>query len=778
MPGYQRSSRTGTLIRVVVAGTICTLSASVAAVQDAYSIVHAFDRGIDGRQPQTSLVRGNDGNLYGTTSRGGVYDSGTIFRLAPDGTETVLHSFDVYLDGTSPSALIQGSDGNFYGTAGRPLGRTPFGIIFRMTPDGTFTILHGFTCGADGANPVASLVEADDGRFYGVTTGSASDECVAPATVFRMSVDGTLTTIHALVSGSDGTAPTAPLIQAQDGNLYGTAQAGGPFLGGTVFRVTTDGTLTLLHAFHYPDDAEGRGPRAALVEGDNGRFYGTTTWGGRCFNCGTVFRLTDDGTLEVVYAFQQGSDAGTLPYAPLTRRRDGMFYGTTCGSGGAVFQMTPDGDLTVVHAFAANADGGCPQGALLETEDGGFYGTAPFGGSSGSGTIFRVTGDGTFDVLYAFPGSEEGRSPTTLLQAADGAIYGIAAEGGAFNRGTVFRLTDDGSALDVHTFTGDVDGAVPSALIQATDGTFYGLTTSGGDAGGGTFFQLAADGSFAALYSFSADRSTSAPPSGGLLQATDGDIYGTTAWDGDYGRGAVFRWTRAGTLTILHSFAGGAEGVPIGLLQATDGNFYGATYAGGGPGNRIFRMEVDGTVTTLYTFPVGQPVIHGLIEADDGSLYFISNNDIMRMTFDGHVTLVHSFAPSEGDGPQGMIQTADGNLLGTTYISGALGGGTVFRLSLAGALTVLHPFPYAGDLDGRTPRAAPILANEGALYGTTSLGGGPGNQGVVYRLILDEQLQRRRMNADAGHAHEHANRRRTQCRGTKPLLASRGEQPR
>jgi uncharacterized repeat protein (TIGR03803 family) len=150
----------------------------------------------------------------------------------------------------------------------------------------------------------------------------------------------------------------------------------------------------------------------------------------------------------------------------------------------------------------------------------------------------------------------------------------------------------------------------------------------------------------------------------------------------------------------------------------------------------------------------------------------------MRMTFDGHVTLVHSFAPSEGDGPQGMIQTADGNLHGTTYISGALGGGTVFRLSLAGALTVLHAFPYAGDLDGRTPRAAPILANDGALYGTTSLGGGPGKQGVVYRLILDEQLRRRRMKADAGHAHEHANRRRTQRRGTKPVLASRGEQPR
>jgi uncharacterized repeat protein (TIGR03803 family) len=170
--------------------------------------------------------------------------------------------------------------------------------------------------------------------------------------------------------------------------------------------------------------------------------------------------------------------------------------------------MTPAGDLTLVHAFAANSDGGCPQGTLLETEGGAFYGTAPFGGSSGSGTIFRVTGDSTFDVLYAFPGSEEGRSPTTLLQAGDGAIYGIAAEGGAFNRGTVFRLTDDGSAIGLHSFTGGVDGAVPSALIQATDGTFYGLTTSGG-----TFFQLAADGSFTALYSFSADRSTSAPPS-------------------------------------------------------------------------------------------------------------------------------------------------------------------------------------------------------------------------------------------------------------------------
>jgi uncharacterized repeat protein (TIGR03803 family) len=770
----QGAAKLGRRISLLLA--IGSLTGPVAIAQNAYTVVHAFDRGIDGRQPATSLILARDGNLYGTTEFGGVYGGGTIFRLKPDGTdERVLHSFNPPVDGRFPSALIQGTDGDFYGTAENPFGRAPFGIVFRMAPDGTFTILHGFTCGADGASPVASLIQADDGNFYGVTTGHASDECEARSTVFRMTPDGTLTTIHALVARTDGTSPSAPLIQARDGHLYGTTQFGGPSLGGTVFRITTDGTLTVLHAFHYPDDTEGERPRTALVEDDDGTLYGTTPWGGRCFDCGTVFRLSADGTFQVVYAFERGAETGMFPYAPLTRGRDGTFYGTTCSSRGGVFRVTPDGDLTVVHAFVASSDGVCPEGSLLEADDGALYGLASGGGPSSNGTIFRVTADGTFSVIYAFPGSTEGASPTTLLQAADGAIYGVAAEGGAFNRGTVFRLMDDGTATSVHTFTGGVDGAGPSALIQATDGNFYGLTTSGGDAGGGTFFQVAADGSFSPLYSFSGEASSTDHGSSGLLQATDGNIYFATSPDGDYGRGAVFRWTMDGTLTILHSFSGGPEGSqPIALLQATDGNLYGATSSGGALNHgTVFRLTADGTLTTLHDLAVGTSS-HGLIQATDGNFYVTSGPNVLRITPDGDTAIVHTFGLFERGYPQGLMGSIDGNIYGAAFLGSVTG--SIFRMTLDGSVAVLHAFSDSGDSDGANPRAAPIQANDGSLFGTTSIGGGPGKQGVVYRLILDD-LQRPRVKANPGRAHRRGHTGRPRVRGGGPneALSSGGE---
>src|SRR6266852_5564917 len=249
MISIKRASKLVPSICGVVAITTTVLAAPVLQTQDAFTVVHAFDRGIDGDRPKTSLIQATDGNFYGTTAAGGVYGDGSIYRITPDGTETVLHSFNVRTDGAYPSALIQGTDGHFYGTAVQTIaGRTPFGFIFRMAGDGTFTTLYTFACGADGARPVDALVQADDGNFYGTTSGYASNSCVAPATIFRMTPDGSVSTIHVFTGGTDGTEPAAPLIQARDGDLYGTTQYGGPFGGGTVFRTTLDGTLTVLHA--------------------------------------------------------------------------------------------------------------------------------------------------------------------------------------------------------------------------------------------------------------------------------------------------------------------------------------------------------------------------------------------------------------------------------------------------------------------------------------------------------------------------------------------------
>src|SRR5260370_919539 len=291
-----------------------------------------------------------------------------------------------------------------------------------------------------------------------------------------MTPDGSVSTIHVFTGGTDGTEAAAALIQARDGDLDGTTQYGGPFGGGTVFRTTLDGTLTVLHAFHAQVDYEGGQRGAALVEGRlDGDLYGTTTTGGRCLFCGTIFRLSPDGTFAVVYSFEDGAGTGIHPFAALIQGREGNFYGTT-SRGGTVFQITPEGELTVLHVFAGDWDGSAPQAALLQATDGAFYGTATGGGPSSTGTVFRVTADGTFDVIYTFPGSQEGASPSALIEAADGNLYGIALAGGTFNRGTVFQMLPDGTPTALHAFSGD-DGASPSALIQADDGTFYAITT-------------------------------------------------------------------------------------------------------------------------------------------------------------------------------------------------------------------------------------------------------------------------------------------------------------
>jgi uncharacterized repeat protein (TIGR03803 family) len=336
-------------------------------------------------------------------------------------------------------------------------------------------------------------------------------------------------------------------------------------------------------------------------------------------------------------------------------------------------------------------------------------------------------------VVYWFPGNQNGTTPSTLIQAVDGTVYGIAEAGGTFNRGTIFQLTPDGTATAVHAFTGP-DGASPSTLIKADDGTFYGMTSYGGENGVGTLFQTATDGSFTVVSSFAGDPMLFAAVSRGLLQASDGSIYGTTTRGGAYGYGAIFRVTSDGTVAIVYSFSGhGADGAePITLIQGMDGNFYGTAYYGGSRGTgSAFRMTPDGTVDTLAEFAYPPT---NFIQTTDGAFYLTSGNDVFRMTADGVATRVHTFALSEGYGPAGLMQAADGNLYGTCSFGPTGYVGSLFRMTLGADVTVLHAFSQ--DSDGANPHAAPIQTTDRYLYGTTQNGGGPGKAGVVFRFAL------------------------------------------
>jgi uncharacterized repeat protein (TIGR03803 family) len=300
---------------------------------------------VDGANPQPRLVQATDGNFYGTTSFGGANNSGTVFKMTPSGALTTLYSFcsqSGCADGQEPIAgLVQGPDGNFYGTT-YGNGATNPGTVFKITPRGTLTTLHSFD-GTDGQQPWAGLVQAANGDFYGTTryggddagclSGTAFTTC---GTVFKITPRGTFATLHSF-DGTDGSFPLAGLVQATNGDLYGTAAVGGTscYYGldacGTVFKITPSGTLTTLYGFcSQPYCPDGELPYAALVQATNGDFYGTTEAGGVYPYAGTVFQITPSGTLTTLHSFcsQSGCADGNGPYAGLVQATNGDFYGT------------------------------------------------------------------------------------------------------------------------------------------------------------------------------------------------------------------------------------------------------------------------------------------------------------------------------------------------------------------------------------------------------------------------------------------------------------------
>jgi uncharacterized repeat protein (TIGR03803 family) len=311
---------------------------------------------VDGASPAAGLILATNGNFYGTTHSGGVNNNpcldscGTVFRITPSGTLTTLYSFctqSACTDGDVPiTGLIQATDGNFYGVTGYG-GAYGFGTVFKITPSGTLTSLYSFCSGGvgnctDGDMPFAALVQATNGNLYGATSGGGTDD---DGTIFEITPTGALTTIHSF-DNTDGSGPFAGLVQATDGNLYGTTVGGGVTGAGTVFKITPSGTLTTIYSFcSLSSCADGENPSAALVQATNGKFYGTTTIYGTLFE-GTIFEITSTGTLTTLYNFCCMN--GANPYAPLVQDTNGRFYGTTnreglgvCPSGcGTVFGLS------------------------------------------------------------------------------------------------------------------------------------------------------------------------------------------------------------------------------------------------------------------------------------------------------------------------------------------------------------------------------------------------------------------------------------------------------
>jgi uncharacterized repeat protein (TIGR03803 family) len=416
IPAVQVGDRVVTNV-IITAGKLISVAGIYSSLQETalYSFGSQPAGSMDGTNPQAGLIQGSDGNLYGTTSTGGagILSAGTVFKLTQGGVETVLYSFcsvssPLCADGESPVAgVIQGTDGNFYGTTQR--GGLGLGTVFKLTPDGVESVLYSFcgtpgagSCAAgDGALPQAGLIQVGE-ALYGTTfQGGRYNE----GTVFELTPAGVETVLHSFDGNygyhgiADGVNPLAALILGSDGNLYGTTEFGGADNAGTVFQITLSGFEMQIHSFaNSPED--GKFPKAALIQASDGNFYGTTNDGGSTGG-GTVYRLNADNVETVLYSFNQASLStdGNGPRGNLLQASDGNIYGTTTSGGvydlGTILKITLDGVETVLHSFSAGngatADGSSPEAGLLQDSSGNFYGTTYGGGANGNGTAFKMT---------------------------------------------------------------------------------------------------------------------------------------------------------------------------------------------------------------------------------------------------------------------------------------------------------------------------------------------------------------------------------------------------
>jgi uncharacterized repeat protein (TIGR03803 family) len=510
----------------------------------------------------------------------------------------------------------------------------------------TFTTLASFN-GTKGASPsYAPLVQGLNGNLYGTTSSGGAN---GYGTIFQITTGGTLTTLHSF-NNTDGAYPCAGLIQATNGNLYGTTYSGGANGYGTVFDITAAGTLTTLHNFDLTDGAY---PCAQLVQMLAGDFYGTTLQGG-ANGYGTIFTI-NARTLTTVHSFSlsDGASPYTLvfPYPGLMPVTYGDLYGITSGGGangdGTVFKITAGNAVSTKHSFDMT-DGLSPYASLVQGTTGNFFGTTEYGGSgscvNGCGTVFQSTPLGAVTTLHSFNVTDGQNPQAGLVQATDGNFYGTTYSGGANGYGTVFEITIGGTLTTLYNF--DVtDGEYPQAgLLQATDGNFYGVTYSGGASGDGTVFQLVTGLApfVQALQSYGKVGTKAYFLGTNLTGATSVSFNGTPA---------TFTVVSASEITAT---------VPIG---ATTGTVAVTTPSGTLNSNVVFRVTPQITSFTPPSGPAGTPVIITGISLTQAEAVTIGGAKVSSFTVnsDTQVTAI------VGTGATGQIQiTTPGGIAAST----------------------------------------------------------------------------------------------------------------
>jgi uncharacterized repeat protein (TIGR03803 family) len=531
------------------------------------------------------------------TYAGGVNDLGVLFQYDPaTNTYTKKLDFNGTANGSNANgSLMQASDGKLYGMTENG-GVNSKGVLFQYDPaTSTYAKKFDFDGTVNGSSPRSSLMEASDGKLYGMTSSGGTYSVGVlfqynPATssyTKKLDFDGT----------TNGGYAIGNLMQASDGKLYGMTNQGGANGGGVLFQYDP-ATSTYAKKLDFNGTANGRFPSGSLMQGSDGKLYGMTSQGGT-YIVGVLFQYDPATSIFTKKLDFKGGAVvyGTNPNGSLMRATDGKLYGMTYQGGanykGVLFQYDPATSIyTKKFDFDGTTNGSYPQGSLMQASDGKLYGMTSSGGTYSVGVLFQYDpATSTYTKKIDFNGGTVayGTKPYgSLIQASDGKLYGITYQGGVNNKGVLFQYD---LATSIYTkkfdFDGTVNGSYPyGSLMQASDGKMYGLTSSGGAHNDGVLFQYDPTTS-TCTKKMDFDNTaniTGAGPTGSLIQATDGKLYGMTTGGGANSFGVLFQYDLStSTYTRKLDFNGAANGsYPLGsLMQATDGKLYGMTSDGG-----------------------------------------------------------------------------------------------------------------------------------------------------------------------------------------------------
>ncbi len=692
------------------------------------------------------------GKAIGMTSGGGNKGFGVIFQYdmgtGKDHTPIHLNGKKVELTFGNPLGnLIQASNGKLYGMTWYG-GTKGYGTAFCYNiKTGRDSVIISFD-GPNGAYPSGSLFQASNGLLYGMTdSGGKSNNGVFFSYNIKTGKDSIIRNFDDTTNGSN---PMGNLMQASNGWLYGMTSWGGDSLykDGVIFTYNpVTGKDTLIHDFQYYD---GVSPEGSLMQASNGLLYGMTYEGGTSSNDGSLFCIDPKtGYDSVIFSFD--SIHGAFPYFnDVMQAKDGMLYGLVSqggnNNGGVLFSIDPASGLNTATVLSLDDIGGdYPDGSLVQAKDGLLYGMTEQGGYSNYGTLFCYNPvSGIDSVIFDFNGNNGAYPYGSMVLDSNGLLYGMTFSGGHYGYGVLFSyntITHKDSVL--FNFSGTVTNN--NSLVQASDGLLYGMSLLGGTNFYGNIFSFNyTTGVSNTLYSF--DSISGQYPYAGLIQASNGLLYGMTEYGGSNNEGVIFSFdTKTNTQKVVSNFNDVNGDYPQGnLMQASNGLIYGMAPEGGTnyEGVLFYYNPVSGKDSVLINLSdnIGFSPYGGLMQASDGLLYGMTNSgganyDGVIFNFNTKTKLykpLYSFNDStSGEAPYGnLVQASDGLLYGMTYFGGKQGAGVLFNFDPK--TNKEKPLMNFNGANGANPNGSLVLDSSGTiLYGTTSIGG-LSNYGVLF----------------------------------------------